>query len=192
MQHEIEAPESPRAFRFAILFSVCTAISSDGTLYDDVLSRFGPYETELFGNLITSCKYGHRFEVDTNSAAQDKSVQSLLDIAIPTFQVGFDYNFIFPEQFTALVEEGDPHTLPRVYVPALIKERIKIPVIHIIGKRDDPLLKTQSEAMKGLCLPKLLYCIQHQEGHDIPRGSEVDEIVKGIEWATDISLRNPW
>ena len=190
MQHEMDHPHKTPDFQFAILFSPFTAVSSSSTLYDEIISLFGQQELKIFKELMSSYRHSAEPIVTNTDSCNDWRVKALIDNVLPTLQVGFVYEFISPDQFLSILATGDASVIPRVLVPALIKERIRIPVVHVIGAKDETLFKAQAECMKGLCTPGLLHCMKHSLGHDIPRGVEANSIVREIEWAMDASRRN--
>lgn len=80
--------------------------------------------------------------------------------------------------------DGDDCNAPRVMHPQLLKERIRIPTVHVTGKRDFDFMRNMSEAALGLCDTKMVKKLQHSGGHHPPqKDAEVQALIRAMEWA---------
>ena len=78
----------------------------------------------------------------------------------------------------------DAALIPRILHPELIKARIKVPTVHVVGKKDNPLMLEQSQLMYRLCQDGTARWLVHSGGHDVPRNvAEAKEAVRAMEWA---------
>ena len=72
--------------------------------------------------------------------------------------------------------------------PHLSKQRIRIPTVHVTGKKDSPLMVRLSKLMAELCDQKDMKTLEHSGGHDLPKKSEDAKLAAGmVEWAIGLS-----
>ncbi|KAH7080818.1 DUF341 domain protein [Paraphoma chrysanthemicola] len=80
--------------------------------------------------------------------------------------------------------DGDGRNAPRLMHPQLLKERIRIPTVHVTGKRDFDFMRSMSEVALGLCDAKMVKKLQHSGGHQPPqKAAEVQALIRAMEWA---------
>ncbi|CAI7600649.1 unnamed protein product [Penicillium glandicola] len=71
--------------------------------------------------------------------------------------------------------------IPRLVHPDLLRGRIKIPTVHITGRKDSPCIGQQSRIAQKLCLASIMRVHEHDGGHDVPyKKSDINNIVSSI------------
>ena len=85
--------------------------------------------------------------------------------------------------YTSDDEEGASARTVRRFVPAVDKERIRIPTAHVYGEQDVDLKK--SLALVEMCDEKLRETYMHHGGHEIPNAEHVHrKIVDTVQAAS--------
>ncbi|CRG86671.1 hypothetical protein PISL3812_03681 [Talaromyces islandicus] len=74
--------------------------------------------------------------------------------------------------------------VPRLLHPLMEKDRIGIPTVHSMGKKENIRLSYLSTVVQDLCDKSLARTHQHQGGHTLPSGKdELQELASSIDWA---------
>lgn len=181
IQHEIHRPREPPPFRFAAIFSTVIAFSPEPSFCQAILDNL----TDEERNALSSFP-------NTDFSVLHTQARAIFEPLAVAMQSGANGGFLEPPDAAAF-ERSNTANIPRIMNPSLIEQRVKIPTIHIVGKRDSPLMLKQSALMKGLCESKLVKSIQHSGGHDLPRKmDEVRETLAAIDWAIDQSRQQFW
>jgi len=82
---------------------------------------------------------------------------------------------------------------PRLMHPDLLmsKNKIKIPMVHITGRRDFDFMRNMSEAARALCEPRMIKVLEHAGGHQPPqKPAEVKATLRALDWAIGLSQRS--
>ncbi|KAF2690581.1 DUF341 domain protein [Lentithecium fluviatile CBS 122367] len=103
---------------------------------------------------------------------------------------------MLPDYDLAVYAGGDGVEAPRIMYPQLLRERIRIPTVHVTGKRDFHFMRAMSEVAYGLCDERMARKLEHSGGHEPPRNmAEVKAVTRALEWAvrqSGISHRGGW
>ncbi|KAL9622375.1 MAG: hypothetical protein Q9160_003218 [Pyrenula sp. 1 TL-2023] len=74
--------------------------------------------------------------------------------------------------------------LPLILHPKLLSQRLSIPTVHVIGKRDLPSVAEKGLLAKDMCDPKLANVVYHSGGHVVPgQREDLRKGVRAMEWA---------
>ena len=78
----------------------------------------------------------------------------------------------------------DRAAIPRVVHPSFIRQRIRVPTVHVTGRKDNPAMVELSKLMQGLCNPAAMKVLEHVGAHDVPRDVKgVAALLQAVEWA---------
>lgn len=136
----------------------------------------------------------HRLPLTDGPAALDSSLSSeeliLLNLLMHTIIPAKKMRAMLPDIDLNHYTDGDGVNAPRIMHAQLLKERIRIPTVHVTGKRDFDFMRNMSEAALGLCNEKMVRKLQHSGGHHPPqKDAEVQALVRAMEWAVRQSQR---
>lgn len=95
----------------------------------------------------------------------------------------------------ALQEPKDLEMVPRLIHPALLSRdvRVRIPTVHVVGRKDDEDLITMSHLMEQVCDPQFVRTLTHEGGHDVPRlVKDVRALWSAVNWAVHESMGQFW
>ena len=181
LQHEIECPNDPPPFRFAILLSTVIAFSPSEDFANDVLTNLTP--TDLFA-LQTFPSEIDKFASLTDPTHDARKPAFIITLA-KTFESAQKGGFIASDTEHATFAPGfDPALIPRVVHPSLTWRRIRVPTVHVTGQKDDPAMVELSKLMQGLCKPEAIKVLEHAGAHDVPRDAKgVAALLRAVEWA---------
>jgi predicted esterase len=182
IQHEIHRPREPPPFKFAVIFSTVIAFSPEQSFCQEILDKLTGKER----NALSSFP-------NTDFSVLHTQARALFEPLAVAMQSGVNGGFLEAAPDAAAFERGDTTNLPRIMNPSLLEQRVNIPTVHIVGKKDSPLMLEQSALMKGLCESKLVKSIEHSGGHDLPRKmDEVKATLAAIDWAINQSRQQFW
>lgn len=155
-------------FHFAMLFSSVAAFSPN---HDD-------FQDEVEGILSR----GAALE-STSEAVFGNYLRLTFDVAKKIGAVSADYN-------TDFFESESVDTVPRILHPALCLDRVDIPTIHVVGRKDLPAMLEQSRLSQQLCRPSFTKGYIHQGSHGLPLSpGDVRAVANLIEWVEEEGLR---
>jgi len=182
LQHEIDHPNKPMPFKFAAIFSSVISFTPDETYCEDIIQNLT--ETEI--------KALARFPEADFSTLQPRA-RTLFQAMAEALRAGQEGGFLPAHPDKDVFQRGDTSQIPRIIHPDLIRQRVRIPTIHIVGKQDDPLMISQSELMYRVCDPTVSKWLEHSGGHDIPRQlQDAKAAVKALEWAISEGQQRDW
>ncbi|MCJ1396153.1 hypothetical protein MMC18_009042 [Xylographa bjoerkii] len=191
LQHEIQHPDAPPPFRFAILFSTIAAFSPDAAFGAEVLASLTP------SDLAVLASFPHADFSQLSSPNADK--RALVETLAHALEIAKNGGFISAETedgSAAFVGSGtkrDYSRLPRVMHPALLVERVRVPTVHVAGQKDHAGLVELSKLMRGVCDARVMRSLVHAGGHDVPRlAKDVKAVLVAMEWAVEQSRRQVW
>jgi predicted esterase len=136
----------------------------------------------------------HRRPLTIGPAALDASLSSeeriFLNFMMRTIVPAKKMRAMLPDIDLNHYTDGHGVDAPRLMHPQLLKERIHIPTVHVIGKRDFDFMRNMSEAALGLCSESMVKKLQHSGGHHPPqKHAEVQALIRAMEWAARQSQR---
>ena len=214
LQHEINHPNDPPPFSFAILFSNFLVVSPDAKFaqkeYDfaqkhnsntvlralkglklmeadekegdeDTLRREMIEKIEkLSGKKISSTAPKSRIEL-LRGSKRAALVYEIFDALATSARVGALYHKKVADLLPDNID-GGLDTMPRIFHPLLLSERVKVPTAYIIG-RSDPFLKQDAIARRLFDKDNTRF-VEHSGGHDVPRlDRDVKAAVAAAQWA---------
>ncbi|KAK5957875.1 hypothetical protein OHC33_001064 [Knufia fluminis] len=175
LQHEIDHPGQPAPFKFALIFSSVISFTPDDSYCMDVLHGLNDEEIEKLAAFPN---------VDLSILSPD--AKTLFGTMVKALNAGIEGGFLHAHPDPDVFRRRDSSMIPRILHPALIRERIRIPTVHVVGKMDDPLMLEQSELVFQLCDVKFSKWLEHSAGHDVPRTPEdAKAVCKALAWAAD-------
>ncbi|KAH8588578.1 serine hydrolase FSH [Bisporella sp. PMI_857] len=182
MHHEITNALKTPPFKFVVLFSATISISPDQKFGQEYIEKYEKY-------------YDYDRDMTKNSKESVLAPKSRLALKVPgqKSQLVAEYQDLIAQGIRAAVENGeseeeaisgikDINSFPRIFHPFMCEERIRIPTVHISGKKDP--YKLQAEMARRLCEKSVLRYIEHGGQHQVPRATkDVKKVVEAIEWA---------
>ncbi|PSR80252.1 inducible nitrate reductase 2 [Coniella lustricola] len=169
LQHQKAHGVGSSPFQFAILFSSVAVFSPDPYDFKDVIggihARGSPLE-------------------NTSEDAFRKYLHLTFDVAKKIGAVSTDYN-------TDFWQSESIDMVPRIMHPGIYLDRIDLPTVHVMGRRDLPSMLEQSNLSHKLCQPLSTKLYTHQGGHGLPLSTvDVKAVGNLIEWAEEEGLRH--
>lgn len=166
LQHAISKPNEPYPVDFAVIISSGLACSSS--------PDFTP---ALAGTWKVLADGGDFFDVVGRR-----------DLAVPEREVVDDVSTTFGLWDGRSFKDKLPYhsenerDWPRPFHPGLLKERVKIPTVHLMGDKDK--IRDMGDVMVGLCGQNLVRRVRHGGGHELPKKSDIcREWVAAVRWA---------
>jgi Serine hydrolase (FSH1) len=199
LQLERQKPRLNPPFKFAVFFSPSVAFCPDLSFCFEEIATFNELEYDYFASV---CKQA---SAENDATATGSHQSEHLDYINPDlWQAQPDFEMrkrivisslggvlragVKSSMNTSLllgyIERRDTKVFPRVFHPAMMSERICIPVVHVTGLQDNKDLQSQFKVMPLLCKESMTRKVVHQGGHDLPRApDDIREVVKAIAWA---------
>jgi len=175
LQRTIDKPNDSLPFKFAIFFSSVAALSADGNYCRIILESITDEQMLAMSDFPSSSFEGLGPEARVFCTSLAHAVISARTAG--ALQAAEENCFA----------DGDVSRVPRVMHPLFIHERVKIPTVHVSGKRESPLLLGISALMRSLCDGQLARQVTHGNGHDLPtRPADVQATRAAIEWAVEL------
>jgi pimeloyl-ACP methyl ester carboxylesterase len=182
LQHEIDKPNEPAPFKFAAIFSSIISFTPDERYCEEIIQNLTEAEFSALSRFPDS-----DFEVLSSGA------RTLFESMAEALSAGQKGGFLQSHPDEDVFQRGEASMIPRVIHPDLLKQRIRIPTIHVVGKEDNPLMIRQSELMYRVCDPAVSRWLEHSGGHDVPRKmQDAKAAVKAMEWAIAESQQQSW
>lgn len=165
-------------FGFALCFSSVIPCSADAKCCQSVIQRLRARGQDT----TAAASANEPFLADDEHLFSDLVSRTV----IPARKNGA----LLPEYDVNVYTDGDAAEAPRLMHPKLLKERIRIPTVHVTGKRDYDFMRNMSSTAYDLCDEKLRKKLYHSGGHQAPRkDAEVRASVRAMEWAISQSKR---
>lgn len=182
LQHEVQNPGSPPPFHFAVLFSTVVAFSPDESFGQDVIESFtSEQRTEL-----------RAFPKSDFSIFGGRS-RAFVESIAKAFGSAKSGGFIAAGTGEDFFHGGNTSAIPRVMHPQLIKQRIRVPTVHVVGKKDSREMVELSRLMQDICDKSLVRSLEHTGGHDVSRRpADAKEAMAATVWAIQESQRFGW
>lgn len=182
LQHEIDHPDEAVPFKFAAIFSSIISFTPDERYCEEIIQNLTEAEFRALSRFPDS-----DFEVLSPGA------RTLFESMAEALSAGQKGGFLPSHPDEDVFQRGEASMIPRVIHPDLLKQRIRIPTIHVVGKEDNPLMIRQSELMYRVCDPAVSKWLEHSGGHDVPRKiQDAKAAVKALEWAIAESQQQSW
>ncbi|KAI7783991.1 hypothetical protein LA080_011016 [Diaporthe eres] len=176
LDYQLRRPEEQPPFNFAVLFSSVGVCSPDKSCNEEIVQSFLTNADPQFKKGFPQCDFKTLDPTERTFA----EYLAMCHIAIKT--IGIKRPAITLEFF----EGNDSDSVPRLLHPALIKDRISIPTVHVTGKKDLESMVKQSLVVQGLCDEDVARSHRHTGGHAVPsKKSEVKAVASSIEWAAE-------
>ncbi|KAF6816719.1 hypothetical protein CMUS01_12230 [Colletotrichum musicola] len=161
-------------FKFAVLFSSVVPFSADQSYCEAEIDEL--------------CTYRRTGTTFRDLAPKQ---QVFNDCLVRTFQSALKIGAVLPEFNQDFFRDAGTD-VPRVLHPMLLSERIRIPTVHVSGRRDFPFMHDMHEVGYQMCDARLSKKLHHSGGHHPPKkDSEIKAVVRAMEWAIDQYYRQP-
>lgn len=172
--HLRESLNEPPAFKFGLCFSSVIPCSADADFGQRIIQRICPLEPNLIDRADTG-------DIATSVMGEMTQFCRLLhDTVVPAQKS----NALLPDYDMSIYAKGNGATAPRLMHRSLTEIRIRIPTIHVSGRKDAGFMRNMSKAARGLCEEKCLKHLEHSGGHQPPqKDSEVKAAIRAMEWA---------
>ncbi|PNY29659.1 Uncharacterized protein TCAP_00427, partial [Tolypocladium capitatum] len=175
--HLQQTRNEPIAFKFALCFSSVIPCSADEDFGEGVIQRLCPLRLNLDG-------------IGSMSVEMQTDEETLFnDLLRRTVIPAQENNSLLPNYDMAVYTRGDFSKAPRLMHPNLTRHKIRVPTVHITGKRDADFMRNMADAARGLCDEKTLKKLEHNGGHQPPqKDAEVKAAIRAMEWAISRSV----
>jgi pimeloyl-ACP methyl ester carboxylesterase len=168
--HRQQQRQEPIPFKFALIFSSVMPCSADAEACRSVIQRIGARGQDVSQSL------------EGQSIPPDE--RGFIELLQQTIFPARKNRAMLPDFSLDLYANGDLMQSPRIMDPRLIKERIRIPTVHVTGKRDHDFMRKMSEVAHSLCEDKMTKRLEHSGGHHPPlKDAEVKAVIRAMEWA---------
>ncbi|MCJ1251310.1 hypothetical protein MMC30_008542 [Trapelia coarctata] len=188
-------------FKFAIILSTIVAFSPDPSFCAPLLTTLSPADSALLSDFPHCPTSAYKaLSAPPSRAIFFESLGLVLGTSLrggfiaPDTDLGLEY-LQTPTLSTPNTSNDDLPTLPRLIHPSLLPPdiRIRIPTIHVTGRKDEPALVAMSRLMEEVCVKGMVRSLSHEGGHDVPRGlRDVKALWGAVEWAVGEGLRGVW
>ncbi|ETN44955.1 uncharacterized protein HMPREF1541_09830 [Cyphellophora europaea CBS 101466] len=173
LQHEIDRPQEPYPFKFAMIFSSIISFTADPSYCMDVVDRLSETDVAHLAGFP-----------DADLSTLSDEAQLLFGTMAKALTAGMAGGFLHAHPDKEVFERRNAAQIPRIIHPQLVRQRIRIPTVHVVGRKDDPLMLDQSRLMYQLCGEEVAMWLEHSAGHDVPRErGDASAAVKAMEWA---------
>ncbi|KAF9630953.1 hypothetical protein BFW01_g1825 [Lasiodiplodia theobromae] len=179
--HQQQTRREPPPFRFALCFSSVIPCSGDAEYCHDVVQRLLALPA---GSEITSSY--------PSAAEEGLSADAALFVKVlrRTILPAKKHNALLPDYDVGVYTDGDGSEAPRLMCGPLLREKIAVPTVHVVGKRDHHFMRNMSDVAHGICDERLSRRLEHSGGHQPPqKDGEVKAVVRAMEWAIRMSER---
>lgn len=170
---QMRQPCLPPQFSFAIFISPAGPLSSSTRLFQNEIEGLvkNPFHNSNIGTLS---RKGDHLEAAKRIFLQHFSLIDLahdeMGISNPVFQLDF-------------FDAHGVDAVPRYLHPLLVKDRIDIPTVHVMGKREITPMRQLSLVVQDMCDVLHMRALQHQGGHRLLVKDGLRELASSIEWA---------
>lgn len=173
LDRQMRQPRLPPQFSFAIFISPAGPFSPNTWLLQDEIKGLVKHSSPESDSSIFSGNFDYRESVE-RTFLQHLSLYRLvydrLGITKPVFKLDFFHTH-------------DSDAVPRFLHPSFVKDRIDIPTVHVMGKREMTHMRQLSLVVQDMCDRLLMRAHQHQGGHSLPVKDELRELASSVEWA---------
>lgn len=175
LQHEIDHPDEPCPFKFAMIFSSIISFTPDESYCMQLVNELTEGEIEKLSAFP-----------DVDFTSLPEGARTLFGTMARALNAGIEGGFLHEHPDEQVFRRRDSALIPRILHPSLIESRIQIPTVHIVGKMDNPLMLEQSRLMYQLCDPKVSKWMEHSAGHDVPRmAADAKAAYRAMLWAAE-------
>ncbi|ROT35061.1 hypothetical protein SODALDRAFT_394970 [Sodiomyces alkalinus F11] len=172
--HLCESRNEPSPFKFALCFSSVMPCSADPDYGNCLLQRICPLDDALDGS-------------DGDGEGTLGSTQRTLfcDLLHRTVFPAQKSGSLLPNYDVAVYQQGGYLSVaPRLMLPSATETKIRIPTVHVSGKKDAEFMRNMAETARGLCDEKYTKTLEHVGGHQPPqKEADVKAAVRAMEWA---------
>jgi hypothetical protein len=202
MDREINKTQEQYPFQWMLLFSCIIALSPDASLYDfefEVRNAIRTGQGVDGSRIVEGVNHGtHQNDMSLRGSKLVRSADRELFLtdhaALEALEDDYyglsealaqsarnDGRKEFPSRYQDALQNPSTANAPIFYHPGLTSQRIPVPSIHCAGKNDTPEALQQSAVIRDLCEKGDMVCLEHSEGHDIPRdGIAVQAVTKAL------------
>lgn len=182
LQHEIDHPNEPPPFKFAAIFSSVIGFTTNESYCRTLIENLSDGEISALSEFP-----------EGDFSALSAEAKTLFKPMANALHSGVEGGFLPTHPDQAVFKRGDTSQIPRILHPSLVQQRVRVPTIHVVGKKDQELMLEQSSLMYQLCDPALSKWLEHSGGHDVPRQlNEAKAAVKAMEWAVSETHNQVW
>jgi predicted esterase len=170
--HRQEELQMMVPFGFAVCLSSVVPCSADVTYLQGTIEKLSE----------------HRRLLTVGPATHDSTLKKeeliFINLLMKTIVPARERQAMLPDIDINLYTNGGGIDAPRIMHPQLLTTRIRIPTVHVTGKRDFDFMHNMSEAAIGLCDERMVRKLQHSGGHHPPqKNAEVQALIRAMDWA---------
>lgn len=175
-QQQVESELAP--FTFAMCFSSGMPFSGDAGDCQSVIQ------------LLCALRRNRTTTVWEEEAPLTRNERLFSDVLMRTVVAFEKMGTLLPDYERDDFIHGDGSKVPRAIHPQLLKDRIRVPTVHMLDKCDFDFLRNISNSAGGLCEERLTRKLGYSGGHQPPqKATEAKTGVRAAEWAVSQSER---
>ncbi|KAI5867873.1 DUF341 domain protein [Durotheca rogersii] len=159
--YELQRRGEPSPFGFAMCFSSVLAVSPHEGCCEEAIQRLRTRGLDLTPGAAA----------DTSALTPEE--RALADVITKVLVPARAHNAMLPDFDVSVYTRAGPDLseAPRVMVPAVLDQRVHIPTVHVLGKRDADFMQGMATITRGICDEKLMKRLEHDGGHSPPQGA---------------------
>lgn len=195
LQHQRLYPAAPAPFRFGVFFSPGFVISPDPTYQDSALLPFLNKLTPTDLRLLHSDLIHKRHVIDPKllggfDQMTDEERSTAVELLSTAAAVLGTRQALQIDDWDPLlngtaVDEVSNDQFPRFFHPIYTKERVTVPSVHVLGRKDNANIRRLANIAQGLCSATDTVVYEHEGVHEIPKKpKDVKAIVDAIKQAS--------
>lgn len=166
---------APAPFSFAVFFSPIFIASPDESYCEQLLQRWLDDDHTVFRSEFPGGEF-----MPLLDDSSERTLAEYLRVVLLMQSMGV--GMILPNTTIDFLGAGEVAGIPRLVHPDLLRERIRIPTVHVTGRKDSPYIGEQSRIAQKLCSASIMRVHEHDGGHDVPyKRSDVKNIVSSIQ-----------
>jgi len=195
IQHQINFPDQPPPFRFAVLFSCGFVLSPDPDYkHDEIMSfltKLTPADLDAIHQTLV-CKRNvvspDSFEALSKLSERERTL--MFDLMGTAGSVLGTRATLGIDDYNPLLNGTAPENIekrqfPRFFHPVYTAQKVNVPTVHVMGRYDAPAIRRLGLLAQTLCDKSEMSVIEHDGVHEIPRRpNDVREVVSAIEKAS--------
>lgn len=157
-------------FRFAVLFSTVCAFAADPEASLDAIRGL--------------CRAGRGLDAAAGDGLLNARERALHDALAKVIRPLRESQALLPDIDLAVYTVGSGCDAPRLLLPELLAQKLRVPTVHMHGKRDARFMRDMSLTARGLFDEKLAKTLEHGGSHHPPqKDAEVRAALRAMEWA---------
>lgn len=172
MLYQLQSAHEPAPIGFAVICSSAMPCAADLIIGQDVVDELYTQQLDVAD--------AEASRTPSLSSAAKKFVVALQKTIVPAWKAWS----LMPRFELEVYNEEGGQTAPRVMIPAILREKIRLPTVHVRGKKDADFMWNMSEIAQQVFHPSLVKVVEHGGAHAPPQTTaDVKAVVRLMDWA---------